>query len=120
MLNAGNSGGVSAIMDQAIAVNSAPEITSTLPRPATLHEFPQRNSYGHKNYSLMRRQLALGGKGRAIDASQAPRLANGAESFLYMRKHVDDITNANHPAKRYRNNAKQLSMAYYMANSTER
>ena len=34
--------------------------------------------------------------------------------------HIDQITNPDHPAKKYRDNAKALSMAYYMANSTER
>ena len=57
---------------------------------------------------------------RNPDSSQIPKLANGADSFMYMKDHIDDITNPNHPAKRYRENAKQLSMAYYMANSTER
>ena len=47
-------------------------------------------------------------------------MANGVTSFLYMVEHVDDITQPDHPAKHLRANAKQLSMAYYQANSTEK
>lgn len=53
--------------------------------------------------SLMRRHLD---NYNVLDKSQRVRMANGAESFLFMVKHIDQITNPNHPAKKYRDNAK--------------